>query len=334
MIDPYWLPVIFAGLMGLAILVYSILDGYDLGVGILLPIRPEDEANRDTMIASVGPFWDANETWLVLGIGLMLIAFPQAYSVVLYNLYIPVAIMLIGLILRGVAFDFRVKAAVAHKLLWDRAFKYGSLLTTLSQGYMLGLYVMGFDKSLTSQLFCLISALGVTAAYSYIGGAWLVMKTEKELQKRAIRWARISGRLGFIGVITVSIVNPLVNPGVFDRWFEYPLVMFVLLIPALCYLAFIANEFLLKQLPKQNDQYSWLPFVLVIFIFLCCFTGLVFSFFPDVVPGKLDIWQAASAPASLRFILIGALIVVPVILLYTIYAYRVFRGKATELRYH
>ena len=333
MTDPYWLPVIFAGLMGLAILVYSILDGYDLGVGILLPIGKNDDANRDTMIASVGPFWDANETWLVLGIGLMLIAFPQAYSVVLYNLYIPVALMLIGLILRGVAFDFRVKAAVAHKLLWDRAFKYGSLITTLSQGYMLGLYVMGFNKALPSQLFCLLSALGVTAAYSYIGGAWLVMKTEHELQRRAIRWTRSAGRLGFIGVIAVSIVNPIVNPGVFDRWFDYPLVMFVLLIPTLCYLAFIANDFLLKQLPKQNDQYCWLPFVIVIFIFLCCFTGLVFSFFPDVVPGRLDIWQAASAPASLRFILVGALIVVPVILLYTIYAYRVFRGKSTELRY-
>ena len=333
MTDPYWLPVIFAGLMGLAILVYSILDGYDLGVGILLPMGGPDDANRDTMIASVGPFWDANETWLVLGIGLMLIAFPHAYSVVLYNLYIPVAIMLIGLILRGVAFDFRVKAAVAHKLLWDRAFKYGSLITTLSQGYMLGLYVMGFDKSLPSQLFCLLSALGVTAAYSYIGGAWLVMKTENDLQRRAIRWTRIAGRLGLIGVIAVSIVNPLVNPGVFDRWFQYPLVMFVLLIPTLCYLAFIANDFLLKQLPKQNDQYCWLPFVIVIFIFLCCFTGLVFSFFPDVVPGRLDIWQAASAPVSLRFILVGALIVVPVILLYTIYAYRVFRGKSTELRY-
>ena len=334
MIDAYWLPVIFAGLMGLAILVYSILDGYDLGVGILLPIGADDEANRDTMIASVGPFWDANETWLVLGIGLMLIAFPQAYSIVLYNLYIPIAIMLIGLILRGVAFDFRVKAAVVHKLLWDRAFKYGSLMTTLSQGYMLGLYVMGFDKSMPSQLFCLLSALGVTAAYSYIGGAWLVMKTEKDLQQRAIRWTRNSGRLGFIGVIAVSIVNPLVNPGVFDRWFNYPLVMFVLLVPTLCYLAFIANDFLLKQLPKQNDQYCWLPFILVIFIFLCCFTGLVFSFYPDVVPGRLDIWQAASAPASLRFILVGALIVVPVILFYTIYAYRVFRGKATDLSYH
>ena len=131
----------------------------------------------------------------------------------------------------------------------------------------------------------------------------------------------------------MSIVNPIVNPGVFDRWFHYPLVMFVLLIPTLCYLAFIANDLLLKQLPKQNDQYCWLPFLIVIFIFLCCFTGLVFSFFPDVVPGRLDIWKAASAPASLRFILVGAVIVVPVILLYTIYAYRVFRGKSTELRY-
>ncbi|GAB2887329.1 cytochrome d ubiquinol oxidase subunit II [Microbulbifer echini] len=330
----YWLPIVFIGLMGLAVLVYAILDGYDLGVGILLPLSEEDEAERDTMIASIGPFWDANETWLVLAIGLLLIAFPIAHNLVLMHLYIPAAIMLVGLILRGVAFDFRAKAAVGHKLAWDRTFKGGSLTTSLAQGYMLGQYVMGFTPGWQAQLFSAVSALGVTAAYSYMGSAWLVLKTESQLQERAVRWARRAGRATLLGVLAVSAINPLVNPTVFDRWFSYPLVMFVLLIPTLCFLAFIFNDILLARLPKTGDRHCAVPFAMVVTIFLMCFTGLAFSFFPDIVPGQLNIWQAASATASLKFILVGALIVVPIILIYTAFSYRVFRGKATELHYH
>jgi len=330
----YWLPVIFIGLMGLAVLVYAILDGYDLGVGILLPLGERDEAQRDTMIASIGPFWDANETWLVLAVGLLLIAFPIAHNLVLMHLYIPAAIMLVGLIMRGVAFDFRAKAAIGHKLAWDRTFKAGSLTTSLSQGYMLGQYVMGFAPGWQTQLFSAVSALGVTAAYSYMGSAWLVLKTENELQARAVRWARRAGRATLLGVLSVSAINPLVNPTVFDRWFAYPLVMFVLLIPTLCFLAFIFNDVLLGRMPKANDRHSALPFTMVVIIFLMCFIGLAFSFYPDIVPGQLNIWQAASATASLKFILVGAVIVVPVILVYTAFSYRVFRGKATELHYH
>lgn len=329
-----WLPVIFIGLMGLAVLIYAVLDGYDLGVGILLPMEASDESQRDTMIASIGPFWDANETWLVLGVGLLLIAFPSAHSMVLMNLYIPTAIMLIGLIMRGVAFDFRAKAAVDHKLTWDRTFKIGSLLTSLTQGYMLGQYVMGFESSWSAQLFSALSAIGVTAAYSYIGAAWLILKTEGKLQRRAVHWTRLAGRAAFVGVVAVSVVNPLVNPGVFDRWFTFPLVMFALLVPMLCFLAFTANEILLRRLPKVDDRHCWIPFVNVLLVFLLCFTGLAFSFYPEIVPGKLDIWQAASATESLQFILVGAAIVVPTILAYTVFSYRVFRGKATELRYH
>ncbi|MEW5249801.1 cytochrome d ubiquinol oxidase subunit II [Microbulbifer sp. 2201CG32-9] len=329
-----WLPVIFIGLMGLAVLIYAILDGYDLGVGILLPMQTQDEPQRDTMIASIGPFWDANETWLVLAIGILLIAFPSAHNLILMKLYIPVAIMLIGLIMRGVAFDFRAKAAVDRKLTWDRVFKAGSLLTALTQGYMLGQYVMGFNHSWQALLFSGLSALGVTAAYTYIGAAWLVMKTEGELQVRAVRWARRAGRSTLLGVVAVSAINPLVNPDVFDRWFTYPLVMFVLLIPTLCFAAFVANDRLLKRLPKENDRYCRTPFLLTAGIFLLCFTGLAFSFFPDIVPGKLDIWAAASAPESLAFILVGAVIVVPVILAYTAFSYYVFFGKTTDLNYH
>ena len=160
------------------------------------------------------------------------------------------------------------------------------------------------------------------------------MKTEGELQKPAVTWAKRSGRLCFIGVLAVCIVNPLVNPGVFDRWFDFPLVMFVLLIPALCFAAFLFNDLLLKRLPKVNDRHCWLPFLLVVAIFILCFSALAFSFFPDVVPGQMTIWQAASAPESLTVILIGALVVVPVILAYTAFSYWVFRGKASSLNYH
>lgn len=334
LIDSYWLPVIFAGLMALAILVYAMLDGYDLGVGILLPMSIEHEAARDTMIASIGPFWDANETWLVLAVGLLLIAFPEAYNQLFYYLYIPTVIMLIGLVLRGVAFDFRAKAAVSYKYHWDWCFKIGSLLTTLAQGFMLGMYVMGFDTRASSMGFCLLSAIGVTAAYSYIGATWLILKTENDLQRQAIRWAKWCGRASVIGIITVCIVNLIVNPDVYDRWFTFPLVMFVLVVPLTCLAAFGLNEWLFSRLPLKNDRLCGLPFLFTCLIFLCSFCGLAFSFFPEIFPGKLTIWQAASAEESLRFILIGAVIVVPIILAYTAFAYKVFHGKATALKYH
>ncbi len=288
MIDDQLLPVIFIGLMGLAVIVYAILDGYDLGVGILLPF--DNEAKRDTMIASIGPFWDANETWLVLAIGIMLIAFPAAHSIVLYHLYLPAALMLIGLILRGVAFDFRAKAAVAHKMAWDRTFFAGSLITSLTQGYMLGMYVMGFDTSWQSHLFAVVSGLGVTAAYSLIGACWLIMKTEGRLQERSVRWARQANRATFAGVIAVSIINPIVNPGVFDRWFDFPLAMFVLLIPTLTLGLFYYNDRLLRKMPREDDKGCWKPFANVVLIFLMSFIGLAFRFFPVCVPGKMDIW--------------------------------------------
>jgi len=330
--EVYWLPVIFVSLMGFAILVYAILDGYDLGVGILLPL--DNEQQRDTMIASIGPFWDANETWLVLAVGLLLIAFPAAHSEVLFHLYIPAVFMLIGLILRGVAFDFRAKVSVGHKFAWDCTFKAGSLLTTLSQGYMLGLYVMGFRTDWEAQLFTLLSCVGVTAAYCLIGAAWLILKTENELQLRAIHWAKIALRITAVGILAVCIVNPIVNQGVFDQWFTYPRVMFVLLIPLMCATAFVGLYFVLRFLPRYEDRYSWLPLIMVAGIFMLSFIGLGFSFYPYIVPGQLTIWQAASAPESLRFILVGALVVIPTILAYTIFAYRIFRGKATDLKYY
>jgi cytochrome bd ubiquinol oxidase subunit II len=328
----FWLPVIFIGLMGLAFFIYAILDGYDLGVGILLP--SDSEAQRDTMIASIGPFWDANETWLVLGIGILLIAFPSAHSMILFHLYLPVTVMLAGLILRGVAFDFRAKAPEDHKELWDKVFKTGSLLATLAQGYMLGLYVMGFESSLAAHAFAVLSAICVTAGYTFIGAAWLVMKTEGALQKRAAWWARRCAWLMTLGIIAVSIVNPLISDTIFNKWFGNPLVIILMVIPVFCFvLLFIVDRYL-RRFPYANDFGCWIPFASATMIFLLSFMGLGYSFFPFVVPNKLDIWQAASAPESLMFILYGAAVVLPTIILYTIFSYKVFWGKATHLKYY
>lgn len=328
----FWLPVIFIGLMGLAFFIYAILDGYDLGVGILLPSDAEQQ--RDTMIASIGPFWDANETWLVLGIGLLLIAFPSAHSLILYHLYLPVTLMLAGLILRGVAFDFRAKAPADHKNLWDNIFKTGSLLASLSQGYMLGLYVMGFEQSVAAVLFAILSAVCVTAGYSFIGAAWLVMKTEGELQVRAAHMTRQCARLMALGLVAVSIVNPLVSNSIYQKWFGSPLVLLLMVIPLFCFVLLLAVDRYLKHFPYPRDAGCWVPFGAACLIFLLSFIGLAYSFFPYVVPEKLTIWQAASAPESLLFVLYGAVIVIPTILAYTLFSYRVFWGKATQLKYH
>lgn len=332
MVDPAWLPPVFIGLMGLSVLVYAILDGYDLGVGILL--HPSEEAHRDTMIASIGPFWDANETWLVLAIGLMLIAFPDAYNLLLRELYLPATFMLLSLIVRGVAFDFRAKVAMEKKQTWDNLFRLGSLSVALCQGYMLGQYVCGFDASGPSLTFSILSALGVAAAYSCIGACWLVMKTEGELQLYAARLGRKAMWFMAAGVAAVSIINPWMNEQVYLRWFSSIYGSLMLLIPFVCIALFILLERMLKHMANGEKTFSALPFLAIIMIFISCFLCIVFSFYPDIIPGVLTITEAVAAPEALYFIFWGAIVVVPIILIYTAYSYWVFWGKATDLKYY
>jgi cytochrome bd ubiquinol oxidase subunit II len=326
------LPVIFAGLMGLSILLYVILDGYDLGVGILMSRARPDE--KDMMIASIGPFWDANETWLVLGIGLLLVAFPIAHGIILSTLYLPVALLLAGLILRGVAFDFRAKAQQTHKRSWDWAFFGGSLLAALSQGYMLGLYIVGFERGLLNVAFSALCAICLAAGYAFIGACWLIMKTEGSLQIKAIRAARICLWLTALGLAAVSLATPLVSPRIFEKWFSLPNLFLLLPIPLITGLLILGLDRLLSRMPLPADDYHWLPFVGAAGIFVLGFIGLGYSFYPYVIPDSMTIWDAAAAPASLTFILVGALIVLPFILGYTFYAYRVFWGKVRELTYY
>jgi len=330
--DPeVWLPLAFAGLMGISILVYVILDGFDLGVGLLAPLVGVND--RDRMIASIGPFWDANETWLVLAIGLLLVAFPTAHGMILSTLYLPVAIMLVGLILRGVAFEFRVKAPAGHKASWDRAFFAGSLMTALAQGFMLGMYVTGLEWSIGTLVFSAITAVFLTVGYSFIGATWLIYKTEGALQEKAVSWARggIWGMLG--GVAAISIASPLASERIFERWFGFPEIL--LLAPLPLTFAAIAGLliYMLSRLPAKDDAYAMVPFVATVFLFALAFAGLAYSFYPYVVPDRLTLYDAAAAPESLLIILVGAVFVIPVIVAYSVLAYTVFRGKATDLTY-
>lgn len=326
-----WLPVVFTALMGLSMLLYVVLDGYDLGVGILL--RQADEAQKDTMIASIGPFWDANETWLVLGVGLLLVAFPMAHGAILGALYLPVAFMLIGLILRGVAFDFRVKVHDQHKPLWNVAFYVGSLLAALSQGFMLGLYITGLQYNLVGVVFGIVIALCLVAGYMLLGSGWLIMKTEGELRARAIAWGRRSLWFTGIGIVAVSLATPLVSPRIFEKWFSLPNLFFLMPIPLLTGVLFMACLRALLKLGNGSTKKEWVPFVSTIGMFVLAFGGLAFSIFPYLVIDQITLWEAASAPGSLKIMLFGAAITLPVIIAYNIYSYRVFWGKTSELNY-
>lgn len=330
--DPdHWLPIVFIGLTGLSILIYTVLDGYDLGVGILL--LNVNDAERDQMISSIGPFWDANETWLVLAVGLLLVAFPTAHGIVLTSLYIPVALLLVGLILRGVSFEFRVKAQLRQKTFWDAMFFAGSMLASLTQGYMLGRYITGFDPSLPAIIFAGISAVCVMAAYLLIGACWLIMKTDGELQVRAVRWAKFGLLLTAAGMLLVSLVNPWVSERIFERWFSFPQLLYLAPLPLVSVWMLILIHRQLKSLPHPEDHDCSKPFFATVVLFVTAFAGLAYSFYPYVVPEQLTIWDAASASGSLTIILWGVVFVLPTIVAYTAFSYRVFRGKARPLQY-
>ena len=324
------LPVIFMALMGLAMLVYVVSDGYDLGVGMLM--HRATDAEKDVLIASIGPFWDANETWLVLGVGILLVAFPKAHGLVLGELYLPVAVMLVGLTLRGVAFDFRVKAKDAHKVTWDRLFFAGSMLASVSQGWMLGRYISGFGRGWNYPVFAAAIALALPMAYVMMGAAWLIMKTEGELQRRAVEWAKLAWAPMVGGLVLISMATPWISGTVRDRWFALPESIALLAIPLMTGGSMLAVRGLLGTAVVRGAA-CWLPFVLLVIVFVLGFLGLAYSIYPYVVIDRLTIWQAASSPQALTVILIGVCISVPAIAGYTVFSYRVFRGKTGELKY-
>ncbi len=326
-----YLPEIFLALMGFSVLAYVILDGFDLGVGILLP--GADDAQKDLMVASIGPFWDANETWLVLGVGILLIAFPVAHGVILGGLYLPVTLMLVGLILRGVAFDFRVKARARHKQLWDRIFFAGSALAALSQGFMLGSYIIGFDWTLANFAFASLIGVCLLAGYCLLGATWLLMKTEGRLQQLATGWARFSLWLTGLGIAAVSIATPLVSERIFEKWFSLPNFILLLQIPLITAVLFFIADRALRRMRAGLSSADWQPFACAVGLFVFAFIGLAYSLFPYLVVDRLTIYESAAAPGSLWIILFGVCFTLPAILLYSAYTYRVFWGKASTLRY-
>jgi len=319
-------PLVFAFLMGFAILLYVVLDGYDLGVGMLMPAA--DAREQDLMVASIGPFWDANETWLVLGVGILLVAFPVAHGIVLGALYLPVAAMLIGLMLRGVAFEFRVKAEGWHRELWNALFWFGSFVASFAQGLMLGRYITGFHAGFGYTLFALLVGASLCGGYVLLGATWLIMKTEGALQRKAIAWARWGLLWVALGVALVSLATPLVSPTVYARWFDFPRTLALMLLPIATLVAGWLVWAATGRLQRGEREREWMPFANAVAIFALAFAGLAYSLFPYVVIDRMTLWEAASHPSALKVMLVGVAIVLPFLIAYTAFAYRVFRGKA------
>ena len=320
------LALVFMVLMGAAVLAYVVLDGYDLGVAMLMPAATPQQ--QSVMVSAIGPFWDANETWLVLGIGILLVAFPVAHGIILAALYLPVVAMLVGLMLRGVAFELRMKALGWHRELWNWLFWAGSFLASFCQGVMLGRYVTGFEPGFFYLAFAVLAGASVCGGYVLLGATWLIAKTEGALQAKAAAWARWGLLWVALGVALVSVATPLVSLGtplisetVREKWFTFPRVTYLSLLPLATAAAWLWVWFRLK---KSDTA----PFFGAVAIFVLSFLGLAYSLFPFVVIDRLTIWQAAAHPSALKVVLAGTAVVLPFIIAYTIVAYRIFRGKA------
>ena len=322
------LPFIWAGIIAFAILCYVVLDGFDLGVGILFPTLKSD-AERDLAMNTVAPVWDGNETWLVLGGGGLFAVFPLAYAVVMPALYAPIIVMLLGLIFRGVAFEFRWRTE-RGKFLWDWSFAGGSFAATFAQGVALGALVQGIPIEGRAYAggwwdwltpFSLLTGVALVVGYTLLGATWLVMKTEGRVRDYSATVAKLSG-VGTLALIgAVSLWTPFLHPVYLERWFAWPTAIFSGIVPLLV----LAAAFLLwRGLRNGNDA---VPFLAAQSIFILCFAGIGISFYPYMVPPSLTIWQVAAPPESLSFLLVGTVVLVPVILGYTAYSYWVFRGK-------
>ncbi|MES2625779.1 MAG: cytochrome d ubiquinol oxidase subunit II [Pseudomonadota bacterium] len=324
----FWLPLVFVGVMGLALLMYVVLDGYDLGVGMLLPFA--DEHEKDPMIASIGPFWDANETWIVLGVGVLLIAFPQAHGIILTTLYLPATFMLMGLVLRGIAFDFRIKAGESQKGMWNRVFSVGSLIAALAQGWMLGSYVTGLDASLFGLLFSLLTAICLPALYVMLGAIWLMIKSEPELALKARGWAKFAWLPMGLALLLISMATPLVSARIADKWFSLPEALWVSPIPIF---ALLCYGWIGMALFERARYRPVLMFFALAAICVMAALGLAYSVYPDIIIGRLQIHEAAAATESLLFVFWGVVVTLPLILGYTFFVYRIFNAGALKQGY-
>jgi cytochrome d ubiquinol oxidase subunit II len=327
---------IWAFIIAFAVFVYVVMDGFDLGLGILFPLFP-NKSDRDVIMNSVAPVWDGNETWLVLGGGGLMAAFPLAYAVLMPALYTPIIAMLVGLVFRGVAFEFRWRT-LSERNRWDIAFAGGSLLTTLAQGIALGAILQGVHVEARHYAggwwdwltpFSILTGLALVAGYALLGATWLVLKTEGELRDKAyhLSWWLLFAMLGAIGA--VSIATPFLNIQYAQRWFAWPNIIFTAPVPIA---VAGVTVLLLSSLANKQDHR---PFFLSLALFALSYAGLGISMWPYIVPQSITIWQAASPPNSQLFMLIGVAVLIPLILGYTSWAYWVFRGKVKpEGGYH
>ena len=330
------LPFIWAAIIAFAVLAYVILDGFDLGVGILFPFFKEKH-DRDVMMNSVAPVWDGNETWLVLGGGGLMAVFPLAYATILPALYMPIVLMLLGLIFRGVAFEYRWRTK-RGEFLWDIAFAGGSILAAFAQGVALGALVQGIpvaNRAYTGGWwdwltpFSIATGLALLVGYALLGATWLVMKTSGALAERARSFALRAGIGTLLAMGIFSLWTPFLEPLYLDRWFGWPTMVFSVIVPLLVLACFYL---LIQGLRTGHDSR---PFIAALGLFVLGFAGIGISFYPYIVPTSLTIWEAAAPHESLAFLLVGALVLVPMILCYTAYAYWVFRGKVDpEEGYH
>ncbi|MFV0643323.1 MAG: cytochrome d ubiquinol oxidase subunit II [Sphingomonadaceae bacterium] len=329
------LTVIWACIIGFAIVVYVIMDGFDLGIGILFPFFRVGK-ERDTAMNSIAPVWDGNETWLVMGVGGLLAAFPLAYSIVLPALYAPMIAMLLGLVFRGVAFEFRWRDP-DHRAFWDKAFTTGSIVATFAQGIALGALLQGItirDRAYAGgwwewlSPFSLLTGLALLVGYSLLGACWLNWKTEGDLQRQVVRYAHrlYWALLVMIGLISLATLG--LEQQYYQHWLSYPNILATALVP----IAVLVVTFLFfRSLGLQQDGQ---PFLWAQALFTLCFVGLGISIWPDVIPARVTIWEAAAPQSSQIFMLVGAVIMVPLILVYTGWSYWVFRGKVGSEGYH
>jgi cytochrome d ubiquinol oxidase subunit II len=323
-------------ILGLAVFFYVLLDGFDLGVGILHGIAPRAEW-RTTMMNSIAPVWDGNETWLVLGgIGL-LAAFPLAFAIIIPAVYFPILIMLLGLVFRGVAFEFRYKES-DKQTFWDHGFCYGSAIATFAQGAVLGAFIQGFEVQgrtfagtsfdwLTP--FSILSGVALLFGYTLLGAGWLILKTEGELQD----WARRMARSSLIGVVIaigiVSIWTPLMHAGIAARWFSWPNIAFLSPVPVITALL---TFWVWRALDRRAEA---TPFIASILLFVMAYLGIAISLWPMIVPHSIALWDAASSPRTQAFLMVGTLFLLPIILMYTGWSYWIFRGKVRgDVGYH
>jgi cytochrome d ubiquinol oxidase subunit II len=326
----WYLPVIWAGLIGTAVAMYVILDGFDLGIGILFPFA-RSEAQRDQMMRSVAPFWDGNETWLVLGGGGLLVAFPVAYAVIMPAMYLPVILMLLALVFRGVAFEFRLVSR--SKTWWNYAFTVGSILAAFAQGVILGGLIQGIrvrgDAYAGGPLdwltpFALLCGLALIAGYALLGATWLIMKTEGDVASRARGQAKTLLLVVLAFMAAVSLYTPFAFERIAQRWFSLPNFYFLWPVPVVTALVALV---LWRAIGRGRDV---LPFVSAVCLFLLGYLGLVISSYPYLVPPSLTIWDTAASPSSQIFMLIGTVFLLPVILGYIVFIYWLFRGKVRE----